>query len=378
MFAIAGNWHFTPGPKGISVFRYDPDTGHLELLDTSFTGIAAGQQYLDTERRILYAANECGNKRGEIGGGGYVAALKFDPETGKLDLLGEKESLAAFPCYLCLDRTKRYLLAAHHSDGGHVTKITRNPEGIFTTRTLFDDTALVLFRINIDGTLGEICDVSITSGEGIPGSHALSRQHSVLADPSGELFVVCDKGTDKIYTYHLDREKGRLLPLAETITETGSAPRYGAFHPRLPIFYVNFERKPVLHGYHYHVDSGKLEQTSSVPLLKDGEGDNIDRVESSDLTVHQNGRRLYAAVRGVNRIAALDIDNEGRISMKKSIDCGGEHPRGLRIAPDGRFLLCANMVSGNITVFAIHDDGSLEVAGDVKAPCPANISIAAF
>jgi 6-phosphogluconolactonase (cycloisomerase 2 family) len=199
-----------------------------------------------------------------------------------------------------------------------------------------------------------------------------------LADPSGKLFFVCDKGVDKIYTYHLDREKGKLLPLRETAVETGSAPRYGTFHPRLPIFYMNLEKKTVLHGYRYDVKNGTLELISTVPLLNAGEENSIDRVESSDLVIHPNGKSLYAAVRGVNRIVSLDIDDEGSVSLKQSINCGGEHPRGLCVSPDGRFLFSANMASGNITTFAIRNDGNLEAVGETKAPCPANISIAAF
>jgi 6-phosphogluconolactonase (cycloisomerase 2 family) len=346
----------------------------MELVDTTFTDLAAGQQCLDADNRLIYVVNERGGRRGEPGGGGYVAALRVDPETGKLAMLNEKETLSPYPCYICLDRTKAYLLVAHHSDSGHVTKIIQNKEGDFISETLFDDTALVLFHINNDGTLGDLCDVSITRAA---GPHAISRQHSVLADPSSELFIVCDKGGDKIYTYHLDREKGKILPLGETTAETGSAPRYGTFHPRLPVFYMNFEKKAVLHAYRYNVENGKLELVSNIPLLKTGEV-NRDSVESSDLVIHPDGKKLYAAVRGVNRIVSLLIDDQGAVSVKQSIDCGGEHPRGLCISPDGRFLFSANMVSGNITTFAIRDSGNLEAVGETKAPCPANISIAAF
>ena len=44
----------------------------MALIETIRYDIAAGQLCLDAKNRILYAVNECGERRGEIGGGGYL------------------------------------------------------------------------------------------------------------------------------------------------------------------------------------------------------------------------------------------------------------------------------------------------------------------
>lgn len=80
VYAYVGNWGFAPAPKGISAFEYDMETGSLELIETIREDIAAGQLYLDDENRILYSVDECGERRGEIGGGGYVLAFRIDPD----------------------------------------------------------------------------------------------------------------------------------------------------------------------------------------------------------------------------------------------------------------------------------------------------------
>jgi 6-phosphogluconolactonase (cycloisomerase 2 family) len=378
IFAFAGNWNFIPGSKGISVFRYDVVDGTLEPVETVFSDVAAGQQFLDRERGVLYITNEIDSKHGEKGGGGYVIAFRIDRETGKLSLINEKESLSSCPCYICLDGAKLYALVAHHGGSSYVTKIIRDAGGAYFSKVLFDDTALVLFRVNRDGSLGEICDASIIPGEGLDGPHVFPHLHSVVADPSGKLFIVCDKGMDKIYTCHLDYERSKMIPLGEIAVETGIAPRYGAFHPKLPYFYVNFERKTVLHSYKYDPRIGILNQVSAVPLLTEEEEKDASGIESSDILIHPSGRYMYAAVRGVDRIVILDLDDQGGLIGRGHVYCGGKHPRGLCLSPDGRFLFCANMESGLITSFSVRDDGSLEKTGETKAPCPANMSIAVF
>lgn len=378
MFALVGNWGFVPGhSKGLSVYNYEPETAGLELLETFREDVYVGQSWLDKECNMLYIVNEIGSRRGEIGGGGYVMALKVDPANGKITEINEKESLAPEPCYISVDKTKRYALVAHHSDHGHVTKITKNDDGSYASHTQFDDTALVLFRLNEDGSLGDACDVSIIPGEGASSSHPISHQHSVVSDPTGELFVVCDKGLDQIYSYGLDRAHGKLVFLQKTPVETGFSPRYSAFHPTLPILYVNNERKTIAFAYRYDIMSGKLERIGSAQLLQDEKAaEGIDRVEPSDILVHPNGKHLYVSVRGVNLIAVLDVDETGGMLLKQNISCEGAHPRGFCLSPDARYLFSANMISGNIATFAIGGDGGLTLVNkETKGVSPANMVI---
>jgi 6-phosphogluconolactonase len=365
MYALVGSWHFRPGPKGITVYKYNSENGSLELIESGFNDVNACQVSLDPERNIAYFVDTSGNRHGEIGGGGYVMAFRVDPETGKLTTISKKESLAPEPEYICLDKTKRYAIVVHHTDPGHVTKIVRKADGSFTSETLFDDAAVVLFRLNKDGTFGEVCDVSITRGEGSAiGPHAFSRQHSVVADPTSELFAICDKGLDKIYTYRLDRENGKLIPLRETVVETGTFPRYSTFHPTLPIYYVNLERKPVVHAYRYDIATGKLDLIGVTPILLDEKAvEGVEAMDIADILLHPNGKHLYVTVRCAECIAVLDVDDKGMLTLKQNINCGGKWPRGLCISPDERFLFTTNQESNNIVKFAIGADGTLSATG---------------
>lgn len=393
MYAYVGNWGFAPAPKGISTFEYDPETGALKLIETIRQDIAAGQLYLDSERKVLYAVNECGERRGEIGGGGYVLAFRISPEDGRLTLINERDSLLPEPSYLCMDKTKQHLITCHCADPFHVTKVVQHEDGTYSNEVLFDDTALVMFKINEDGSIGDVCDVERTPGgygtnpncqvnidpvtNHIQLVEVISRLHSVIANPSGNLLSVCDKGMDKVYTYAVDSENGKFIKKDEFQAEVRTFPRYSAFHPTLPVLYANNEFAPTLSCFNYDEETGKLERFKYMPVVfKDYGLVDGKPVGAQDIMVHPNGRTLYVTLCGINEIAVLSLDDKGEPTLVQSIPCGGNLPRGICISPDERFLLSGNMVSGDISTFKILEDGTLEPTGNIyKAVSPSAIKI---
>lgn len=387
-FVYVGNWSFEAQPaqgRGVSIFSYDAQTGGLELIETVRPDVAAGQLYLDEKNLILYSNDECGERRGEIGGGGYLLAFRIDPETGKLTLINQRDSLSSEPSYLCLDKSGKYLVACHCGDPWHVTKIVRHSDGSFGNEVLFDDSALVMFRINGDGSLGDVCDVSVNPGTGGKGDRSavnvdplsghiqlvevLSRLHSVVASPDGEMLVVCDKGMDKVYTYRIDRENGKLIRLSEWIApEVACFPRYAAFHPSLDVLYVNNENYALLNSFHYNGQTGELERFDKVYLLEEDPGLVEGKpVGAQDLMVHPNGKTLYCTLCGLNLIVVCRLDENGVPRPVQRVNSRGNLPRGIALSPDGRFLLSGNMVSGDITLFAVDEEGLLTDTGKTFA-----------
>lgn len=383
-FVYIGNWSFQAKPakgKGISIFEYEPENGDLKLIETICPDVAAGQLQLDRENMILYSVDECGERRGEIGGGGYLMAFKIDSETGKLTLMNKKDSLSPEPSYLWLDKRGKYLVTCHCGDPWHVTKIVKHPDGSFTNEVLFDDSSLVMFRINEDGSLGNACDVSINQGTGGKGENSqvnvdpvsghiqlvevLSRLHAVVGSPGGELLAVCDKGMDKVYTYRIDRENGKLIKLSEWVApEVACFPRYCAFHPTQNVLYVNNENFALLNSFRYDEQTGELNRFDKVYLLDEDPG-MVDGkpVGAQDIMVHPNGKTLYCTLCGLNLIVVCHIDENGAPRPVQRIYSRGNLPRGIALSPDGRFLLSGNMVSGDVTTFAVDEEGLLTDTG---------------
>lgn len=383
-FVYVGNWSFQAQPakgKGISIFTYDIESGDLKLIETICPDVAAGQLYLDEKNLILYSNDECGERRGEIGGGGYLLAFRIDSETGKLTLINQKESLSPEPSYICLDKSGKYLVTCHCGDPGHATKIVKHADGSFGNEVLFDDSALVMFRVNEDGSLGDVCDVSVNPGTGGKGEHSkvnvdpvsghiqlvevLSRLHSVVPSPNGEMLVVCDKGMDKVYTYRIDRENGKLMRLCEWMApEVACFPRYAAYHPTLDVLYVNNENYALLNSFHYNEQNGELDRFDKIYLLEEDPGLVEGKpVGAQDLMVHPNGKTLYCTLCGLNLIVVCHLDENGAPRPVQRIKSRGNLPRGIALSPDGRFLLSGNMVSGDITLFAVDEEGLLTDTG---------------
>ncbi|MBE5917313.1 MAG: lactonase family protein [Pseudobutyrivibrio ruminis] len=383
-YLYVGNWSFEPNPakgKGISIFEYNSKDGNLSIIETIRPDIAAGQLYLDEKSEVLYSNDECGERKGEIGGGGYVHAFKIDKTDGSLKELNSQETLIPEPSYLCMDREGKYLIACHCADPFHVTKIKKNEDGSFTNEVLFDDTGLVMFSVEDDGSIGKIVDVALTEsycGKGVnsqknvdPVSNhiqlvqVISRLHSVVANPAKEIFISCDKGMDRIYSYKIDYEKKSLVQLdCWKAPEVACFPRYLTFHPTKKLFYANNENYALLNSFKYDEATGKMERIDKTYLLEGDPGLVEGKpVGAQDIMMHPNGKVLYCTLCGINLIVVCEIDNEGIPHVIQRINSRGNLPRGLVISPDNKFLYSGNMVSGDITIFKIVDDGRLEDTG---------------
>lgn len=394
-FCYVGNWSFQARPskgKGISLFRHDPETGDLTLIETIRPDIAAGQLCLDEARGILYAVDEIGQRRGEIGGGGYILAFRIDRETGELSLINERETLVAEPSYICLDKTGKYLTVCHCADPFHVTKIVRRTDGTFGNEVVFDDTALTMFRVNDDGSLGDICDIAVTEGTGGKGPRSrvnidplsghiqlvevISRLHSVVASPRADLMAVCDKGMDRIHTFRVDRENGLLLRLFTWNAEEAACfPRYCAFHPTLPMLYANNESVASLNVFVVDEKTGELVPSGSCFMLTEDPG-LVDgkEVGAQDILIRPDGRTLYCTLVGLNLIIVCTLDENGVPTVMQRIPTRGRMPRGLGLSPDGHFMYSGNMLSGDITVFAVDENGRLtDTDKTVEAVSPSAI-----
>lgn len=371
-YFIVGNWDFSACEKGLHVYRYNGGQEKQELVEKVAPDVTVGQQYYDPQKHILYLTHESDTQRDGQGAGGSIMAFRVDPCTGRLSLIKECPSLGTKPSYVWRDSKGDYLLVSNHSGRSAVTKIVRDGEGHYKPVRRYDDTTLVLYSLNQDGEPADACDVLYYTGTNEPGLHTRSQLHSVAADPTGELYVVCDTGLDRIYTLRIDRERGRLLPLSEVRTEDGSGPRYTAFHPTLPIVYVNHEEKPYLSSYCYDRQSGTLAWLERKPLLDERVS---PRDMPSDIAVSPDGTTLYASVRGADQIVVFRLDERGHMARIQTTSCGGKTPRGIAISPDGKYLLSANQDSGFVSLLPIQQDGTLgEVQSSVQAQCPGCIA----
>ncbi len=161
-----------------------------------------------------------------------------------------------------------------------------------------------------------------------------------------------------IHTFHLDREKGRLEPPAGHQGRGGSDPSLRAFHPAFPVFYANYERNTVVHGYGTTSPAGGWNAFHAKrPLFPDDVPSTVSASSRPPLMTRHpktrqkwkrwkrcfgprwgapiarspptssctpDGKCLYVSTRFMNTISVLDVDGSKALSRsaKSSIAAG--------------------------------------------------------
>jgi len=372
------SWETKPTTgKGFGICRYNTETGELEPIKSVLGNISVGATCLDSKRNILYAVDEVMTQPGyRKGGGGLVYALAIDPETGDLTEINHQPSYGSLPSHVAVDGTGKYLIATSHTGSAPVTKVVKDVSGKYRLVLDYDDATTVLFRMNNDGSIGDPLDIYTHSGNGPDPEQSHPRIHSIMASPSGNLFAVCDKGSDKLYFFRINRRTEKLEVCGGEAYNSipGSLPRYSAFHPTLPYFYMNHEVKPVISAFRYNED-GKLDPIHTVNILP--EEVIVDHtVMQSDIRIHPSGKVLYTLIRGIHSVSVFKIKEEtGDMERIQTVTLDGTGPRGCAISPDGRFMLIAALTSREILVWAIGGDGKLSPTGKkISQPDPGNVT----
>ena len=351
LFLTAGTWDFkAQDEKGISVFEVKED-GSLEFLKSYDETVSAGSQVYDSKRHILYVGDECEGHPGKRGGGGYVRAYSMNPETGDLTFLSETGTLMTKASKLALDPSGKYLLVSCHGGRNFVTRVTYNEDGLPANEVCYDDAGVVLIGLKEDGTFDKVLDAVVHNGTTALKNQVISHPHSVYGSPDGSVYFSCDKGLDYIYAYAIDRERDRLIRLVQTKIPYASAPRYGCFHPELPVFYENNETSPHLYAFRYDKRSGYLEEISDIVTYTEE-----NKGSQSDVLVSVDGKYLYDTVRGEHgHITVCSINQEdGSLTFIKNVENSGSL-RGIALSPDGKYLYGASPEANEIICFELKD-----------------------
>lgn len=163
-------------------------------------------------------------------------------------------------------------------------------------------------------------------------------------------------GTDAAFTCILLT----CIVLASGLTGCSKVP------PSNEIIYVGtFEGRDSKGVYVYEFDreTGELTHLQTV----------TDRVSPNFQTIHPNGQFLYSVSRDQfsgdtdsHTIGAYRIDREtGRLSLINERPVEGTAPTYVSVDPQGRLAYVSHYITGNLSVFTIGEDGSLEGPTDV-------------
>ena len=337
------------GPKsqGIYVFKLSANgtSSSLELAaktpNPSFLAI-------HPNHRSLYAVNEVEEFQGRKSGS--VSAFSIDRGTGKLTFLNAEPSGDPGPCHVSVDHTGKYVLIANYGVG-----------------------SVAAFPILADGRLGKATAFIPHSGHSVdPKRQEAPHAHSIYPSPDNRFVLSADLGTDQVYVYRLDLNKGTLAandPPSAAVPP-GTGPRHLAFAANGKFAYAIEEMGSSLTTFSYDAARGvlhSLETISTVP--KDYKGYN----DCAEVMMHPSGKFLYGSNRGHDSITVFALDPmKGTPTPVQYVPTEGKTPRGFGIDPTGSFLIAGNQDSDTVVVFRVDKNtGRLTPTGhklDIGAP----------
>ena len=328
-------------PKADAGYTAFTGCSSFERSGVMFPQISAGTACYDAERKILYCTSE---RRSSADGAGEIWALRADPAGGMLTELNHTHSFGPAPSGAAFDPEKKWLAVSHFGPVKAAGPACPESGKYYMPCTC-------LFRLNEDGSIGALCSSFVHETENGRSAHA----HMVKYSPSGRYFIVTDMGTDKICSFTVDNNSGKLCIAAVYQCPAGSGPRYCAFSPDGQYLYVNFEDGLT-------VSSFRVSENGSLTLLHtlalQAPGDPADLL--SGLALHPDGSILYTVMRGQNKAYVIQIDRETqKLTLVQEYALKGRRPKDCCVSPDGKLLAIANRDSGDIELCDIDQGGML-------------------
>lgn len=300
--------------------------------------------YLYRNGAMLYAVLESRTYRGENGG----AVASFRIANNRLVLTGIQNTFGKDPCHLITDPENRWLFCANYSEG-----------------------SVSVFPLDETGTIGPVCCHHCHKGMGPhPTRQEQAHVHYLAFTPDQKYLCAVDLGTDRIIGYQIVMTDG-VFSLEErfcSIVSPQTGPRHLVFSPDGAFAYLIGELANTITVLRYCGEEGlKPVETISIEF----ESSALECTGAA-VKITEKGDYLYASIRGCNQIAVFSVCREnGMIHQIQTISSFGITPRDISLSPDGKWLLCANQDSNEISLFRRNmDTGELSYQKKISAEKP--------
>jgi 6-phosphogluconolactonase len=329
--------------KNIVAYAVNAETGELKQRFQIDLPGNSGPLAFSPDASFVYAAMTGldDNKAG-------VATLKR-AENGSLTLISTAHITSRAP-YIRVDKTGRFLLAAHYG-AGDVT-VYRISDGIFT---------------------GELVDQRATA----------RTAHCIEIDPSGKFVFVPHTSPNKVFQFRLNLKTGKLVPNdppaadGPDVDHKYHAPRHYAHHPKLNIAYTSNESGGGISAWAFDPKNGtlsRLQTLSTLPANYEGSS------AAADIHLTPDGRFAYVSNRDVTKrakgeptrdsLAAVSLDPKtGKMKVIGTFPTA-HLPRSFCIDLTGQFLYSAGQGSATLVAYridretgALHQFATYETGG---------------
>lgn len=322
--AVAQRWlkmvvgTYTNGSsKGLYSFAFDQTTGRtrslssLQLDNPSFLTFAPSG-------KMFYTV--CENNTATAS----VAAVSFQPRTGKMRLVSRQPTHGADPCHVA---TNGKILISSNYTGGSMS----------------------VFPLGRDGRI-------LPMSQQFQGSVAsndfpqLSTPHVHCArfSPNGHEVLASDFSGNRLLRFTLGKQSQLQAAGVAAQASRNTGLRHFTWSADSRFLYALGEVSGAVSVFRYTAQ-GEMERIQEI------QADTVEGHGAADIHLSPDGQWLYASLRLKNdgiAIFSVNPDN-GQLTLVAHQPTG-THPRHFNITPNGRFLLCACRDSGVIQVFAIN------------------------
>ncbi len=310
------------GENRIRSYAWHSASGTLEQVGATATGSRPAPMAVSRNRKHLYVG---------LRGSNQIALFVLAPGQGSPAPHPALSPVACFdlhadPCYLGIDESGRWLIAAYYGAG-----------------------TVTVHAIQPDATLSPAPVTCISTG---------SKAHCIRSNRYNDLILVPHVGVENsIHQFLLDADSGNLSPLAPYAAATSDlvgpeGPRHYVYGEATQSVYVANEHASTVTHYRYGARGiqARIATFSTLPFPA-GLANTCAQIHLTP-----DARFLYVSNRGHDSIAIFRVDAvTGALTP-----CGWQEtepvPRAFAILPDGSHLLAGGLGSGCISVYAIHPE----------------------
>ena len=260
--------------EGIYSAVLNPVTNQID--EVTLLAKVGSPTYLDPneDKSIIYSVIN------ENGKGGLVSLVKQDD--GSYARHSEVITEGAAPCYVAYDEKRQLVYTSNYHKG-----------------------EVAVYKTDIEGNL-ELLETVTHSGSSVHENQDSPHVHYSNLSPDGNFLIVCDLGTDEVYTYEITEDE-KLEEVARLKVAPGTGPRHIAFSPTLDVAYLFGELSSDVLVLDYNPMTGNLQKNKRFRLSQK----TIQSLMAEAIRVSSDGQFVYGSNRGHDSIVVYKADEEG-------------------------------------------------------------------
>lgn len=303
------------GEDCVDILDYVPEEGRLLRVTRLLAHSRPGPLVQSRDGSTLY---------GGLRGSCQLATWKLAGDAWATSDPVQTVQLDSDPCYLDLDSRGEWLLAAYYGAGYVSVHSTQASNGLSTMPVWTAATGPKAHCIREIGTTGRL-----------------------LVPHTGE--------ENAIHEFELDRHTGALRAYGKVAAESDpwigpAGPRHFEVHPDSSSLFVSNEHSSTV-GHRRLTADGRLGPClGSVSTLPHPWG---LANTCAQIRLTNDARFLYVSNRGHNSLALFGVDRQSGDLRQLGWQSTEEIPRAFGISSDDRFLFCAGLATGCMTVYEI-------------------------